>query len=344
MRIKQPEFLELLNSFINEYMPITAGLSENTVRLYKATFRLLLAFFYETKGVAAEKVTFQMLDYAAVSAFLNWLEAERNCSASTRNVRLAALSSFAAYAQNRNTDAALVFMTGTRKIPAKKTASTPRAFFTRDEVAVLLRLPDTSTAIGKRDATLLSLMYASGTRAQEVCDLRVRDALFERDSATLTITGKGNKTRRIRIARPCAEMLRDYLAWHGIDQQPDRHIFYSRTHEHMTISCVEAIYKKYLHEAKQQNPSMFREIRYSPHSMRHTCAMHMLEAGVPMMAIKNFLGHASVTTTERYAELSQSTVDKHIKEWNQRWFPDVPTTKGNDDAAAQKGGIPDFLR
>lgn len=344
MRIKHPEFLELLNTFIGEYMPLTAGLSDNTVRLYKATFRLLLTFLFEEKEISAAKVTFQMLDYTTVLSFLNWLETERNCSAATRNVRLAALSSFAAYAQNRNTDAALVFLTAVRKIPAKKTASAPRAFFTRDEVSVLLRLPDTSTANGKRDAALLSLMYASGARAQEICDLRVRDALLERDGAFLTITGKGNKTRRIRIARPCAEMLRNYLVWRGINQQLDRHIFSTRTHEHMTISCVETIYKKYLCMARQQNPSMFRENKYSPHSMRHTAAMHMLEAGVPMMAIKNFLGHASVTTTERYAELSQSTVDKHIKEWNQRWFSDVGAMRKNMEPTAQTDGIPDFLR
>ena len=187
-------------------------------------------------------------------------------------------------------------------------------------------------------------MYASGARAQEICDLRVRDALFERDGAFLTITGKGNKTRRIRIARPCAEMLRNYLVWRGINQQLDRHIFSTRTHEHMTISCVEAIYKKYLYEAKKQHPSMFREAKYSPHSMRHTAAMHMLEAGVPMMAIKNFLGHASVTTTERYAELAQSTVDKHIKEWNQRWFSDTGAMRENMEPSAQTDGIPDFLR
>ena len=112
----------------------------------------------------------------------------------------------------------------------------------------------------------------------------------------------------------------------------------------MTISCVEAIYKKYLYEAKQQHPSMFREAKYSPHSMRHTAAMHMLEAGVPMMAIKNFLGHASVTTTERYAELAQSTVDKHIKEWNQRWFSDTGALRENMEPTAQTDGIPDFLR
>lgn len=344
MRTKQPEFLELLNTFVEEYVPFTAGLSDNTVRLYKATFRLLLTFIFETNRVSAEKLTFQMLDYTTILAFLNWLETERNCSTATRNVRLAALPSFAAYAQNRNTDAAFVFLTAVRKIPAKKTSSDPRVFFTRDEISVLLRLPDTSTMIGKRDAALLSLMYASGTRAQEVCDLRVRDVLFDRDSATLTITGKGNKTRRSRIARSCVEMLRNYLVWLGIDQQLDRHIFSSRTHEHMTISCVEAIYKKYLYAAKQQNPSMFRLSRYSPHSMRHTTAMHMLEAGVPMMAIKNFLGHASVTTTERYAELSQSTVDKHIKAWNQRWFHDTTTAKEDMGPTAQTDGIPDFLR
>jgi len=343
MRIKQPEFLELLNTFIGEYMPLAAGLSDNTVRLYKATFRLLLTFLFEASGISAEKVTFQTLDYTTVSSFLNWLESERNCSVATRNVRLAALSSFAAYAQNRNTDAALVFLTAVRKIPAKKTPSTPRTFFTRDEISVLLRLPDTSTVNGKRDAALLSLMYASGTRAQEICDLKVRDVLFERGSTFLTITGKGNKTRRIRIAQPCAEILKNYLVWRGIDQQLDRHIFSTRTHEHMTISCVEAIYKKYLCIARQQNPSMFRENKYSPHSMRHTAAMHMLEAGVPMVAIKNFLGHASVITTERYAELSQSILDRHIKEWNQRWFPDV-ATKENMELTVPAGGIPNFLR
>ena len=109
-------------------------------------------------------------------------------------------------------------------------------------------------------------------------------------------------------------------------------------------SFVEAIFKKYLYAAKQQNPSMFRQSRYSPHSMRHTTAMHMLEAGVPMMAIKNFLGHASITTTERYAELSQSTVDKHIKAWNQRWFHDATATKETLEPSGQMGGIPDVLR
>lgn len=345
MRTKSPEFLELLNAFVEGYMPFIAGLSKNTIRLYKTTFRLLLTFLYETKGIDAGRVTFKTLNNSTLTDFLNWLEIERNCSVATRNVRLAALSSFAAYVQNKNTDAAFIFLTAVRKIPVKKAPSQPRIFFTRDEISALLRAPSQTTETGRRDVTLLSLMYASGVRAQEVCDLRVRDVLFEREKTVLIITGKGNKTRRICIARPCAEMLRDYLRWRGIERQFDRHIFSSRTHEHMTISCVEAIFKRHLNTARQSNPIMFRSKSYSPHTMRHTCAMHMLEAGVSIMAIKNFLGHASVATTEHYAELSQSTVDKHIKEWNQHWFvDDMPVPETCNLLENTKGSIPNFLK
>ncbi len=342
---KQPEFLDVLYDFINEYMPIVAGLSDNTIRLYKATFRILLRYFQNERNISCETIRFRDLDRATLISFLNWLESEQNCSISTRNVRLASLSSFATYAQSRNSDAALIFLASIRKIPAKKTATCPRIFFTRDEVSVLLRIPDTSSNIGRRDAVLLSLMYASGARAQEVCDLKVRHVLFQGQTTTLTITGKGKKTRRVLIARPCAKMLRQYLLWLKIDQALDRHIFSSQTHEQMTISCVEAIFKKYLAIAKSQNPSMFTEKRYTPHTMRHTCAMHMLEAGVPMMAIKNFLGHASVTTTERYAELTQSTVDQKIKEWNQRWFKNAPAEAGFTTAySSRDSSFPDFLK
>ena len=284
---------------------------------------------------------FSTLTYEMLTAFLDWLETDRKCSAATRNVRLAALSSFAAYAQNRNFDAASVFLNSVRKIPLKKTPSAPRTYFTRDEVSILLRIPNSSTSEGRRDSMLLSLMYASGARAQEICDLKVRNIQFEKSGTKLTITGKGNKTRRITIARSCAEMLRNYLAWRGIEHKLDCHVFSSRTHEHMTVSCVEAIYKKHLKEARRLNPTMFREKSYSPHSMRHTCAMHMLEAGVPLIAIKNFLGHAFLATTEQYARLTQGAVDKHIKDWNDRWFADaVP----NSPEANTKDEMPDFLK
>ncbi len=334
----------MLGTFVEDYMPVAAGLSMNTIRLYKASFRLLLNFFYDVKGIVAEKITFQDLNRETISSFLNWLEAERNCSAATRNVRLASLSSFASYAQNRNTDAALSFLTAVQNTPVKKVAAAPRISFSREEVYALLHIPDSTSVIGRRDAVMLSLMYATGARAQEICDLKVRDVLFEKNTTRIILTGKGKKARRICIARPCAEMLKRYLVWRKIDQQLDRHVFSSRTHEHMTVSCVEAIFKKYLSEAKKQNPSLFNEKSYSPHTMRHTTAMHMLESGIPMISIKNFLGHAHLMTTERYAELTQSTVDRQIKEWNQRWFPTTAIDKDSKKNSVERCNIPDFLR
>ncbi len=338
---KAGAFMETLQSFFDVYMPCSAGLSGNTIRSYKYAFRLLLEYLYAMRGIPADKVTFKLLDYDTVSGYLSWLEEERGCSASTRNQRLAALSSFAMYAQNQDLEAAYVFMCSLKKIPAKKQKTGPHTIFSMDEVSALLRIPIEGKHTGLRDKVLLNLMYASGARSQEICDLRVRDIQNQTDGVRLTITGKGNKTRRIMIAKQCGSLLCQYLSYRRIGGMPDSHVFSSQTHEHMTVSCIEEIFKKYVRAAKRQNPSMFPSAHYPPHTMRHTTATHMLEAGIPIVAIKNFLGHASIATTLRYAELSQGTVDKHIREWNEKWFPQQnivskPTNAGN--------AMPDFLK
>ena len=162
MRRKKNRFLDILESYVTEYMPYAAGLSANTIRSYKDTFRLLLAYLQEEKGIKPHEAAFAGLDYDTLTGFLDWLEQARKCSVSTRNQRLTILSAFAAYAQNRDFDAASVFMNSIQKIPAKRTQSKPRTIFTMEEVALLLRLPDTSTDIGRRNQMILNLMYASG--------------------------------------------------------------------------------------------------------------------------------------------------------------------------------------
>ena len=297
---KPPEFMDLLEKFLTEYMPFSKGLSKNTIKTYKFTFRLLLNYMHEIKGIDAEKVKFSHLNFDAITGYLLWLEGERKCSVATRNIRLTALSAFATYAQNRSIDAAMTFMNAVKRVPVKTAAETPRTTFSLDELKVLFKLPDTKRETGLRDKVMLNLMYASGARAQEICDLTVRSIQFHDGVTKLTIVGKGDKTRRINIAKPAANLLKEYLIHRGISKDLDRHIFSSQTHEHMTISCIGVIFKKYVALGKEQHPNLFREKRYSPHTMRHSTATHMLEAGVPIMAIKNFLGHVSVTTTERY--------------------------------------------
>jgi site-specific recombinase XerD len=301
-------------------MPHSAGLSANTIKNYKYAFRLLMEYLYSEKNIDSGNITFKLLDFDTINGFLNWLEQGRGCGIATRNQRLTALSSFAAYAQNRTLDAA-VFANAVDKVPVKTQAESPRTIFTLDELVILFGLPNKNTAIGLRNCVMLNLMYASGARSQEVCDLTVRCVQFQNNATKLTLTGKGQKTRRINIAEPCGILLKQYIARRGISKQLDRHIFSSQTNEHMTTSCIKEIFKKYVNLGKEQNPTLFRESRYSPHSMRHTTATSMLEAGVPLMAIKNFLGHASIHTTERYAALSQATVNNYIRDWNTKWFP-----------------------
>lgn len=339
MKNKNPELMSLLEMYFTEYMPFQAGLSENTIRSYKYAFRLLFKYLYTQKNIPASKVTFQTLDLDTIIGYLDWLEKSRKCSISTRNQRRAALSAFAEYSQNRCFEAAMTFMSGLKKVPHKKQPQKPRTVFTLEEVTALLETPVTGTNTGLRDKVLLNLMYASGARSQEICDLKVRDIQFQDEVTKLTLTGKGNKTRRIQIAKPCGKLLKQYLQHQRIEHCFDRHIFSSQTHEHMTTSCLKEIFKKHLAVAKGRKPLLFLDSVYSPHTMRHSTATHMLEAGVPMMAIKNFLGHSSIKTTERYAELSQGTVNKHIKDWNTRWFSSGNEIKENDDV----NRIPDFL-
>lgn len=337
---KPSKFLELLNSYITNYMPCSVGASPNTITSYKYAFRLLFEFMYSQKEIPADKITFELLNFGTLSEFLNWIEKDRGCSASTKNQRLSAIISFSEYAQNRDFEAASVFRSGAIKIPMKKTQKTQRATLSVQEVSILLHLPDDSKNIGLRDKVLLSLMYATGARGQEICDLTAGNFQFHMQGASLNIKGKGGKTRRIGIPDNCAKMMQKYISQRQLSSKPDKHVFSSQTHEQMTVSCVEGIFKKYIRQAKAENPDLFKYDSYPPHSMRHSTASHMLEAGVPIVVIKNFLGHASLQTTQIYAELSQNTVDKHLKEWNKKWFPHEADSFKE---VRKKNEMPDFL-
>jgi site-specific recombinase XerD len=340
MKCKPTEFLELLESFLYVYLPCSAGVSPNTVKSYKDAFRLFLRYLYEVKHINADKVAFTDLNYKTILEFLSWLETERCCGITTRNQRLSALSSFSEYAQNRNIDAA-IFRRDIKKIPSKKHTNRSRTFFNLEETALLLNLPNDNSTIGFRNKTLLSVMYASGARAQEICDLKVCDVRLNGDIVSLILTGKGGKTRKVGIPIGCSVLLRKYIHKRELSGKNERHVFSSQTHEHMTVSCIEEIFKKYVNIAKKRYPGLFCEKSYTPHSMRHSTATHMLEAGVPIVVIKNFLGHASLQSTQIYAEVTQSTVDKHIKVWNEKWGHKPNYTA---DEHEPRSVVPDFLK
>ena len=334
-------FLSLAKDFVGSYLPVGKGSSPNTIKSYKYAFRLLIEFMYSEKNIPADQIQFSDLDYATLLSFFEWITTKRQCSTTTRNQRLAALMSFSEYAQNRNFDAASVFRSSIIRIPAKKMQQRNRTWFDALEIQILLALPNDHTAVGLRDKVLLCIMYATGARAQEICDLKVTNIRFSSNGTIVEIVGKGNKCRCVKISAYAATVLKGYLEKRHIEHSPNRHIFSSQTHEQMTISCVEEIVKKYVLKARELHPDKFLMNNYTPHSIRHTTATHMLEAGVPLMVIRNFLGHASIQTTQIYADLSQNTVDENIRKWNEKWFPpaiqpEVPKHEDNP--------MPDFLR
>jgi len=335
-------FLNHLEYFINTYLSEVKGLSSNTVTSYKTAFKLLIMFMYTKKNISADRITFQNLTLDIIIEFLEWIEIERQCSISTRNQRLAALSSFAVYAQNTDFDAASTFRSALMRIPVKKTTKKRRVAFTTEEVKIILRMPSQNNETELRNTVLLSLMYATGARAQEICDLIVQNIRFVDSQTTINLIGKGKKARKVRIPDGCANMLKKYLMHRHIEKKYDRHVFSSQIHEYMTVSCVEAIFKKYVIKAKQQYPHLFQEDSYPPHCMRHTTASHMLESGIPLLVIKSFIGHASVKTTEIYAENTQAVIDEIIKEWNKKNFPHTLYMENNP--SKESISIPDFLK
>lgn len=334
-------FLSLNRDFVHTFLPVGKGASPNTIKSYKCAFRLLIVYMFSQKGIPADKIEFSDLDYMTLLSFFEWITEIRKCSTSTRNQRLAALLSFSEYAQNRDYDAAAVFRSSIIRIPMKKTLQGSKTWFEADEIQILLALPNDHTKIGLRDKVLLCVMYATGARAQEICDLTVSLVKTFTKGTTIDIIGKGNKRRRIKISDYAATILNNYILKRHIEHSPDRHIFSSQTHEKMTISCIEEIVKKYVKIAKTAHPDKFLQKKYTPHSFRHTTAIHMIESGVPLMVIKKFLGHASIQTTQIYAELTQNTVDKYVREWNEKWFPRniAPTITEKDE-----DNMPDYLR
>ena len=340
MKRKHDSMMDHLERYFSTYLPVGKGLSQSTIDSYKTTFRLLLEFLYRERNLSSDAVDFNDLDAGVITDFLNWLETERKCSVTTRNQRLSAIAAFSIYAQKRDFGSAVSFRNAVLKVPKKKAPRQSRSSFTRDEVKILLELPESKSEIGKRDKTLLCFMYASGTRAQEVCDLTVGDIQFYPDRAGINIHGKGQKIRRIGIPSDASDMLKKYIEHRKILNDVGKHVFSSQTHEKMTVSCIEEIYTKYINKAKKEHPDKFRD-NYSPHSMRHTTATHMIEAGVPLIVVKNFLGHVSLQTTQIYTEITQDTMNRQLKSWNEKWFLRNDTHSEN---TSSNNIIPEFLR
>ena len=315
-------FGELLNNWLDEYLPNVLGKAENTVKSYTTSWEQMITFLYQVKGIPADEIAFDTFSFELIMEYLEWINKTRNCKDSTRNNRRAAIIKFAEYAQNYNFDAAYKFNVAAQKVPGKKqTDSRERAAMSREQTRIMLDLPDVHDRYGRRDITILNFLYASGCRSQELCNLKVKDIKFQDDGkASIHLRGKGKKDRRIRISNTYATMLRKHLKRENIQNFNDHYVFVSQRNPQMSVVAVERVVSKYVKRAKQEHSELFADIVITPHVFRHTTATHMLETGVPIMVVSRFLGHADLGTTLVYAKMSEKDVNEKLKNWDRAYW------------------------
>ena len=315
------DFAQHLTQFLSVYLPTHKNASKNTVRSYRDTFKLILQYCDKWHHIPAEKLTLNDLNHHLVTDFLVWIESERGCSVSTRNLRLAAIHSFFRYVQYEE-PAGLRDFQKMLAIPIKKTPKPTIPFLTTDAMQLLLSQPDLSIPKGRRDLTLLALLYDSGARVQELIDLRVCDVILTQP-AVLIVTGKGGKIRRIPLMKHTALLLDNYMRERQLFDSFKSHfpLFINKQHQKLSRAGVNYIISKYVHSARQI--SHIVPERVTPHMFRHSKSMHLLQAGVNLIYIRDFLGHEDIQTTEIYAKCDTELKRKAIE----NAYPDL--VKGN---------------
>jgi len=287
----------LIQGFFVDHLVRHKRVSPQTVMAYRDTFRLLLRFLQATRGIAPAAVRLADLDASLILAFLDHLEHQRQNAVCTRNARLAAVRSFFRYVALREPDA-LDCATRVLAIPNKRTNRRLVGYFTRPEIDALLAAPDRTTRAGRRDHALLLTMYNSGARVSEITTLR-RAQVGLGTSPSIQLHGKGRKERVVPLWARTARVLRAWFSEPG--DRADGVAFPNARGGPLTRHGVIYLLDHAVQRARSMCPSLTGKPA-SPHVIRHTTAMHLLQAGVDPATIALWLGHERLETTHMYVE------------------------------------------
>lgn len=287
--------------FLLEYLISIRNLSKNTQQSYRDAFRLLLPFLASKARKSVDQLLVDDMSSDTIKAFLLHLEDNRHCSLSTRNQRLAALHAFARFV-GFNSPEHTEWCRQIQLIPFKKAVRSLITYLNKAEMDALLNEPDKNTDQGKRDYILLLFLYNTGARADEVAQLTIADLdlahVKKRDLSTVLIKGKGNKLRRCPLWQQTANELSALI----LNREQHEHVFLNRCKQPLTRFGLHSMVKRYVNKLSQQLPLLEKK-QVSPHTIRHTTATHLLQAGVDINTIRAWLGHVSINTTNIYAEV-----------------------------------------
>lgn len=311
MKTNRPNLLAtLLQSFIGNHLSSLRGMSSHTVQSYRDSLVLLLRFIASHKNCLASSLDLENLGPREIQAFLVHLEVERKNSISTRNIRLSALHSFFRFVASQHPDR-LEHAQRILGIPFKRTGSRVIDYLEYEEIQKILSIIDQTTPKGRRDYTLLATMSNTGARVQEILDLRACDLQLSKPFQ-VQLTGKGRKQRCCPIWPQTAQLLSRLCIELHIDLRSEGRVFQNCRAEPLSRFGVRYILNECFKRAQTSTPSLSSK-RLHPHSMRHSTAVALLKSGVDLTTIGQWLGHADLNTTNRYAAIDLETKRKAIE-------------------------------
>ena len=294
------DFAKFLTRFFNDYLVMERGASPNTIRAYSNTFTLLLNYMAEIEQIHADRLSLNHLTKEVILRFLNWLQNSRKCGNATRNQRLAAIHSFFGYLQYEDT-IRLAQWQDILSIKFKRKEKNSVNYLSVEGVKFLLQQIPTDSKAGRRNLSLIALLYDSGARVRELIDLTPSSLKMDKPYC-ITLHGKGSKKRIVPLQDEQVKLLLRYIEENSLNEPAfnRRPLFANNRGGKLTNSGVTYILNTYAHNARILNPDLIPE-KISPHTLRHSKAMHLLQAGVNLVYIRDILGHVSIQTTEVYA-------------------------------------------
>ena len=291
----------LITNFLREHLPVERGLSTHTCETYAYAFRLLFDFASERLKTRPSKLSLEQLDAALILDFLVHIEEQRKNSAATRNARLAAVKAFMHYVEFR-VPSALAQVKQIQAITAKRHDTKLVRHMTMDEVQAILNAPNLGTRLVIRDRAMLHLCFACGLRVSELVELQLADVSLQ-TTPSIHVLGKGRKERCLPLWKETATDLRAWMAVRGPVRAPE--LFVNAKGEAMTRSGFEYVLDKHIRAAEKARPGL-KGRSVSPHQLRHTCALVMLQATRDIRKVALWLGHADIRTTEVYLRTDPS--------------------------------------
>ena len=328
-------FARCVTRFLTNHLPGERNLSPQTIRSYSLALKMYIGYLDYSAGIKPERIELKDVTADSIKGFLVSMGDSKCISPNTQNQRLSALKSFVRYAI---LEYPAFLHDGQRilAIPSKRSSTHEIVYLEKEAMKALLAVPDQTSVRGRRDLALMAMLYDTGARIQEFIGLKVKDVRLVKPETT-TLLGKGRKMRTVPIMTETAKIVESYMHDRGFLEQSacgDLHLFSSTNRAHFTRPGIARILKRHFVIAKAANPTIPFPKNIHPHAIRASRAIHLLESGVNIIAIRDFLGHTSVTTTQVYLRVNNKAKQDAITQAYPPLTEAVPAWRENCDLMA----------